>query len=133
GLARIRLATALLRDPRTPAALAAHLARTTPAILWGGGNVHGGGEGGTAGALRVMYELADRRDCAAAQILDNAIVVLLPTPNPHGREADTRRNAYGFDLKRDWFARTQRETDGKLQLLRGYPPAMFMDAPERGG
>ena len=32
GLARIRLQTALLRDPRTPAKVAEHLARTTPAI-----------------------------------------------------------------------------------------------------
>jgi hypothetical protein len=133
GLARIRLQTALLRDPRTPAGLAARLARTTPAILWVAGNVHGGEESGTDGALRVLYELADRRDCAADQILDNAIVVLLPTQNPDGREADTRRNAYGFDLNRDWFARTQPETDGKLQLLRRYPPVMFIDAHEMGG
>jgi hypothetical protein len=60
-------------------------------------------------------------------------VVLLPTQNPDGREADTRRNAYGFDLNRDWFARTQPETDGKLQLLREYPPVMFIDAHEMGG
>src|SRR4029450_866499 len=100
GLARIRHQTALLRDPRTPRAVAAHLARTTPAILWVAGNVHGGEESGTDGALRVLYELADRRDCAAGQILDNAIVVLLPIQNPDGREADTRRNAYRFDLKR---------------------------------
>ena len=133
GLARIRLQTALLRDPRTPARLAEHLARTTPAILWVAGNVHGGEESGTDGALRVMYELADRRDCAASQILDNAIVVLLPTQNPDGREADTRRNAYGFDLNRDWFARTQPETDGKLELLRRYPPVLFIDAHEMGG
>ena len=132
GLARIRLQTALLRDPRTPARLAEHLARTTPAILWVAGNVHGGEESGTDGALRVMYELADRRDCAATQILDNAIVVLLPTQNPDGREADTRRNAYGFDLNRDWFARTQPETDGKLELLRRYPPVLFIDAHEMG-
>jgi Zinc carboxypeptidase len=130
GLARIRLQTALLRDPRTPAKVAAHLARTTPAILWVAGNVHGGEESGTDAALRVLYELADRRDCAADQILDNAIVVLLPTQNPDGREADTRRNAYGFDLNRDWFARTQPETDGKLQLLRRYPPVLFIDAHE---
>jgi Zinc carboxypeptidase len=130
GLARIRLRTALLRDPRTPARLAAHLARTTPAILWVAGNVHGGEESGTDAALRVLYELADRRDCAADQILDNAIVVLLPTQNPDGREADTRRNVYGFDMNRDWFARTQPETDGKLQLLRRYPPVLFIDAHE---
>jgi hypothetical protein len=132
GLARIRLQTALLRDPRTPAKLAEHLARTTPAILWVAGNVHGGEESGTDGALRVMYELADRRDCAATQILDNAIVVLLPTQNPDGREVDTRRNAYGFDLNRDWFARTQPETDGKLELLRRYPPVLFIDAHQMG-
>jgi hypothetical protein len=132
GLARIRLQTALLRDPRTPRVVAEHLARTTPAILWVAGNVHGGEESGTDAALRVLYELADRTDCAAGQILDNALVVLLPTQNPDGREADTRRNAYGFDLNRDWFARTQPETDGKLQLLRRYPPVMFIDAHEMG-
>jgi hypothetical protein len=132
GLARIRLATSLLRDPRTPAKLAAHLARTTPAILWVAGNVHGGEESGTDAALRVLYELADRRDCAADQILDNAIVVLLPIQNPDGREADTRRNSYGFDMNRDWFARTQPETDGKLELLRRYPPVLFIDAHEMG-
>ena len=132
GLARIRLATSLLRDPRTPAKLASHLAKTTPAILWVAGNVHGGEESGTDAALRVLYELADRNDCAADQILDNAIVVLLPIQNPDGREADTRRNVYGFDLNRDWFARTQPETDGKLELLRRYPPVLFIDAHEMG-
>ena len=101
GLARIRLATRLLRDPRTPAKLAAHLARTTPAILWVAGNVHGGEESGTDAALRVLYELADRTDCAAQRILDEAVVVILPTQNPDGREADSRRNAYGFDMNRD--------------------------------
>ena len=42
GLARIRLQTALLHDPRTPAKLAEHLARTTPAILWVAGRVPAG-------------------------------------------------------------------------------------------
>ena len=68
-----------------------------------------------------------------SQILDDAIVVILPTQNPDGREADTRRNAYGFDMNRDWFARTQPETDGKLELLRRYPPVLFIDAHEMGG
>ena len=67
GLARIRLQTALLRDPRTPAKLAAHLARTTPAILWVAGNVHGGEESGADASLRVLYELADREDSAAGR------------------------------------------------------------------
>ena len=59
--------------------------------------------------------------------------VIAPTQNPDGREAATRRNHYDFDLNRDWFARTQPETDGKLELLRQYPPALFIDAHEMGG
>ena len=81
----------------------------------------------------MLWELADRSDCAARRILDEAIVVILPTQNPDGREADTRRNAYGFDMNRDWFARTQPETDGKVELLRRFPPVLFIDAHEIGG
>jgi hypothetical protein len=132
GLARIAAAAAALRNPRTPPALARFLAARTPAILWVAGNVHGNEESGTDATLRVLYELAAREDCAADRILDNAVVVLLPTQNPDGREADARRNVYGFDLNRDWFARTQPETDHKLQLLRRLPPVLFIDAHEMG-
>ncbi|MEN3360361.1 MAG: hypothetical protein V7637_4343, partial [Mycobacteriales bacterium] len=43
------------------------------------------------------------------------------------------RNGYGFDLNRDWFARTQPETDGKLALLQKFPPVLYIDAHEMGG
>lgn len=132
GLDRLKKAVARLLDPDTPPATAAALAATTPAILWISGNVHGNEESGADAALRVAYELADRSDCVAARIRDNAVVVILPTQNPDGREADTRRNAYGFDMNRDWFARTQPETDGKLELLRQYPPVLLIDAHEMG-
>ncbi len=35
-------------------------------------------------------------------------------------------------MNRDWFARTQPETDGKLEVLRQYPPMLFMDEHEFG-
>jgi hypothetical protein len=133
GLAAVRANTAALRDPSTSDAQAASLAASSPATLWLAGNVHGNEESGADADLRILYELADRDDCAAQQILDNAIVVIAPTQNPDGREAATRRNHYDFDLNRDWFARTQPETDGKLELLRQYPPALFIDAHEMGG
>ena len=106
--------------------------RRFPAILWIASNVHGGEESGTDASMRVLYELADRTDCAARQILDNSIVVLLPTQNPDGRELNTRQNYYGFDMNRDWFARTQPETDGKIELLREYPGPLFVDDHEMG-
>lgn len=64
-----------LRDPRTSSRKADEIARRYPAILWVASNVHGGEESGTDASLRVLYELADRDDCAARRILDNAIVV----------------------------------------------------------
>ena len=121
-----------LRDADTSDARAERIVARTPAVLWVAGNVHGGEESGTDASLRVLYELAARRDCTADSILDNAVVVVLPTQNPDGREADTRRNAYGFDLNRDWFARTQRETDAKVAKLRELPPQLFIDAHEMG-
>src|SRR3954451_5266370 len=133
GLSAVRASAATLMDPSTSARAAARIAAADPAILWIAANVHGGEESGTDASLRVLYELADRSDCAAQRILDNAVVVILPIQNPDGREADTRRNAYGFDMNRDWFARTQPETDGKVELLRRYPGVLFIDAHEFGG
>jgi hypothetical protein len=133
GLAAVRANVAALRDPSTSDARARQLAASSPAILWLAGNVHGNEESGADADLKILYELADRDDCAAQQILDNAVVVIAPTQNPDGREAATRRNHYSFDMNRDWFARTQPETDGKLELLRQYPPALFVDAHEMGG
>lgn len=130
ALSRISTAAKKLRDPATPPAEVARLAAETPAILWLAGNVHGDEESGTDAALRVLWELADRTDCAARAILDHAITVILPIQNPDGRQADTRGNALGIDMNRDWFARTQPETDGKLEFLRRYPPVLFIDAHE---
>ena len=132
GLAAIQADIARIRDPQTPTADVAELAQTTPAILWVEGSVHGNEESGCDTALQLLYELADRDDCVVEQILANAIVVLVPCQNPDGREADTRRNAYGFDLNRDVFARTQPETDGRVELMRRYPPVLLLDHHEFG-
>lgn len=132
ALAALRSAAQDLMNPDTPAAVAELLAGSTPLILWVSGNLHGNEESGADAALRVLHELAARDDCAAGTILDNAVVVFLPAQNPDGREANTRRNAYGFDLNQDGFARTQPETDGRLELMRLYPPMLAIDAHEMG-
>ncbi|MFC7343558.1 M14 family zinc carboxypeptidase [Saccharopolyspora griseoalba] len=132
ALAGIGEKLGLLRDPKTPEPVARRIIDDTPSVLWVAGNVHGDEESGTGAALRVLYELTARTDCTAPSILDDAVVVVLPTQNPDGRELDTRRTATGFDANRDWFARTQPETDGKLEKLRELPPQMFVDAHEMG-
>ena len=132
GLDAIRLAHQQIRDPATPRAAAASLAETTPAFLWIGANIHGNEESGTDAVLRVLHELADRRDCVVQQILSDAVVFIVPVQNPDGRERDIRRNNYAFDLNRDHLSRTQPETDGKLELMRMYPPLLFLDHHEFG-
>jgi Zinc carboxypeptidase len=110
GLFEIREAIGELRDPATTAEEAELLADDTPAILWVDGSPHGGEESGGDTSLRILYELAARTDCAAERILDEAIVVVVPVYNPDGQDLDQRRNANGFDMNRDWFARTSRRS-----------------------
>ena len=132
GLAAIQGAIDTLRDPHTPEAQAQQLAEDTPAILWVDGSPHGGEESGGDASLKVLYDLAARTDCAAEQILDDAIVIIVPIYNPDGRDLDQRRNFNGFDMNRDWFARTQPEIDGVIELMRQYPPQLAIDAHEMG-
>jgi hypothetical protein len=132
GLAAVQNAARTLMNPATPDATAEALAASTPAILWVSSNVHGGEESGTDASLRVLFELADRDDCAAREILDSAVVVLVPIQNPDGREAEARRNAFDFDMNRDWFARTQPEIDAMVELMKRYPPQLAIDDHEMG-
>ncbi|MBB4741199.1 hypothetical protein BJY16_004658 [Actinoplanes octamycinicus] len=123
-----------LRDPRrTSATQARRTAAGEPAVVWIAGNVHGGETSGADASLKTLYELAAGLSCAVQERNDNLITVILPTQNPDGRDAVRRQNEYGFDLNRDWFARTQPETDRKIDLLRKYPPQVFIDAHEMGG
>ncbi|GAB1819104.1 M14 family metallopeptidase [Herbidospora sp. RD11066] len=123
-----------LRDPRTQTdAKAAKIATDNPAIVWVAGNVHGGEKSGADASLKTLYELASGLSCDVAKRNDNLITVILPTQNPDGRDANRRQNEFGFDLNRDWFARSQPETDAKIAMLREYPPQVFIDAHEMGG
>ncbi|MFL6054999.1 MAG: M14 family zinc carboxypeptidase [Actinoallomurus sp.] len=123
-----------LRDPRSlKSDKAARIAEETPAIVWVAGNVHGGEKSGADAALRTLYELAGGLSCDVAKRNEELVTVIVPTQNPDGRDASRRQNDYGFDLNRDWFARTQPETDGKIAMLRDYPPQVFVDAHEMGG
>jgi hypothetical protein len=133
-LARIADDIQNLRDPRRlDSRRAARVAEDSPAIVWVTANVHGGEKSGTDAALKTLYELASGLSCEVRERNDNLVTVIVPTQNPDGRDATRRQNDFGFDLNRDWFARTQRETDDKVELLRRYPPQVYIDAHEMGG
>ncbi|RKR90279.1 zinc carboxypeptidase [Micromonospora pisi] len=123
-----------LRDPRiTSPAKAAGIAQRGPAIVWVTGNVHGGEKSGADAALKTLYELAAGLSCEVEKRNEELVTIIVPSQNPDGRDASRRQNEFGFDLNRDWFSRTQPETDAKLEMLREYPPQVYIDAHEMGG
>jgi hypothetical protein len=122
-----------LRDPRTTSAQEReNIARENPAIVWYTGNVHGNETSGADAAVQILYELADRTDCEVRDLLENLVVGIIPIQNPDGRDGFARTNDYAFDMNRDWFAWTQPETRGKVELLSRYPPLLLIDAHEMG-
>ena len=123
-----------LRDPRKlQQSVANKIAEDTPTIVWDSANTHGGEKSGLDASLKVLYDLASRTDCEVTEVNKNVITVIQPSQNPDGRDDNRRQNDYGFDLNRDWFARTQTETDTKLDVVDQYPPQVFMDVHEMGG
>ncbi|HZJ48222.1 MAG TPA: M14 family zinc carboxypeptidase [Acidimicrobiia bacterium] len=123
-----------LRDPRKlQQRVADKIAEDTPTIVWDSANVHGGEKSGLDASLQVLYDLASRTDCEVTGINDNVVTVIQPSQNPDGRDNSRRQNNYGFDMNRDWFARTQAETDLKIDVIDQYPPQVFMDVHEMGG
>jgi hypothetical protein len=134
AIEEIKLAMNLLRDPQAPAGVVAEILARSPSITWVSACVHGGETSGTDASLRLLYELADRSDCAVVDnILPNQLLVILPNQNPDGRDDRSRRNANGFDMNRDWFSASQPETRGKLAVMDEYPPVLFCDIHEMGG
>lgn len=132
-----------------------------PAVVWLSYGVHGDEISSTDAGLRMAYHLlAARGDAVVDTILDNTIVIIDPTQNPDGRnrfvqsfraarglspsedrftaEHDQpwpggRFNHYLFDLNRDWFARTQPETRGRVDAILDWRPVVVVDAHEMGG
>ncbi|MCB0906374.1 MAG: hypothetical protein KDB63_04565 [Nocardioidaceae bacterium] len=129
-LPTIRRDLATLRDPATPDRQAKAIMRRTPPILWVAANVHGDEPSGADAVVRLLWELADRSDCVANAILDNAIVGLVPVQNPDGRQHETRNNANAFDMNRDGLVSTQPEIAARIRLLWKFPPQLFIDEHE---
>ena len=110
--------------------------------------------------LEAYHLLAAQGDADVDAVLRDALVLIDPMQNPDGRarfvfqnlqgraagpdptpynaEHDEpwpggRSNHYLFDMNRDWFAQTQPETRGRIQVARDYWPHVNVDLHEQGG
>jgi len=151
-----------LADPRGLASAdAERLVREMPAVVWLMHAVHGNEISSPDAALALAYHLlAAQGDETAEIVRREAIVLVDPLQNPDGRarflatnrpgraatpdpepaaaEHDEgwpggRANHYLFDMNRDWFAQTQPETRGRLQLFLEWYPHVAVDLHEMGG
>ncbi|MGC4085166.1 MAG: M14 family zinc carboxypeptidase [Vicinamibacterales bacterium] len=89
-LDRIRATNQQLADPRslTPEE-AARLASTQKAIIAIGASVHSSEVGGTQAIAELLYELASATDAETLSVLQNVVVVLIPSMNPDGHRLVT--------------------------------------------
>jgi len=135
---------------------------TQPAIFWYGGSIHGFELSGSEGGLKMLERLSTQDDAETQRILDQTVVIIDPVLNPDGRDAFAyhnhdnvgreanpdnqdwsndftswealkyRTSHYYFDINRDWFAHTHRETRARAAVLQEWRPQAGIDAHEMG-
>lgn len=90
-------------------------------------NIHGNEWEGTDAALRLIEDYATSNDPEVEQILESTRIYLVVTANPDGRNGNTRANASGFDLNRDFITATQPETIAIRDALVRTQPLLMLD------
>jgi hypothetical protein len=151
-----------LADPRGLAtADGDRLLGELPVVTWLMHSVHGNEISSSDAAIAEAYHLlAARGNADVDQILRDSIVIIDPVQNPDGRarfvstnmqgraappdpepfsiEHDEpwpggRANHYLFDMNRDWFAQSQRETQARARVYMEWYPHVLVDLHEMGG
>lgn len=156
----IRQDNLALADPRgTPMAKAEEIASKAPAIVWLAYCVHGNETSPSDAALLTAYHLLADRRAETRAMLDKLVVVVDPLQNPDGRDrfvnfhretrggfeedsplsADRlerwpggRSNHYLFDMNRDWYLQSQKESLARVAAFLRWKPQIFVDAHEMG-
>lgn len=82
--------------------------------------------------LQEIRDLALTDDPELLEFLRTTTVLVVPTANPDGREANTRGNANGTDVNRDHHYLEELESQAIGRVLRDVRPAISWDAHEMG-
>ena len=140
-----------LADPRGLAeADARKLAQEGRAFYFVYGTIHSTEVGNTQSLIEIAHRLATDNSPETRQILDNLVVLLVPSQNPDGQYLvvdhwyktkgtpftrvypDLYHKYVGHDDNRDWFMFTQTETRLALQIQNGYKPIITHDMHQMG-
>lgn len=150
----IRANAARLADPRSlPAAEAAEMARSMPAIVWLNQNVHGDESTSFESGMALIYNLAATEEPKLLESLKNCVIIVNPSFNPDGHErfavyhnsigmndpnndaiehaqpwaTHGRFNHYRFDMNRDKLALSQQEVRMEIAEYLRWNPHVYVD------
>ena len=92
-------------------------------------NIHGGEREGTDAMLQVLRDMVTTpygEHPVVDELLDHAILIIIPSQNPDGRYLGTRANSNGFDMNRDLLMQSQPEIRANIRLQQEWlAPVMF--------
>jgi|RhiMethySRZTD1v2_1073278.scaffolds.fasta_scaffold06073_8 Zinc carboxypeptidase len=121
----------MLTDPAQAQSLLASWGEDVKLPMFIEANIHGGEREGTDAmmqAVRDLVTLPRGTSDVVDEILDHAIVVIIPTQNPDGRAAGRRSNENRFDMNRDFMVQSQPETQASIAFQHEWlsPVGLFM-------
>ena len=96
------------------------------------GSQHGNEPAGRETSLQLLRDLAFTTDPTLLRQLSEQAVLVVPSANPDGREANSRTNSAGVDINRDHLALTQPESQAIHTVLRDLGPDVVLDLHEYG-
>jgi len=143
---------ARLADPRrTPPDAAAALIAEAKTVVVITCSIHSTEVGSTHSAIQFVYDLLTRNTPKFRAILDNVIIVLVPSQNPDGLDIVTRwyrktlgtpyegtsppelyQKYVGHDNNRDWYVFSQPEQRLTAQLENTWHPQIVYDVHQQG-
>lgn len=94
-------------------------------------SVHGDEPSGREACLQMARDLAFTTDATLTRFLERT-TVLFVNPNPDGWVADTRGNADGVDVNRDYMALATPEARAVVKVMRDWQPEVLNDLHEYG-
>lgn len=95
------------------------------------GTQHGNEPSGREMSLKIMRDLAFTDDPEMLELISKSTILIVPTVNPDGREADRRISSDGVDLNRDQITLKTPEGQTIASVMDQYQPDLTLDAHER--
>jgi hypothetical protein len=90
-------------------------------------SIHGNEYEGVDACIATIERLAFSDDAQTRAVLDNVLLLINVVQNPDGRVLNTRQNANGFDLNRDFITNSQPETRLVRDLMVDWNPMVTLD------